>query len=69
MENDEQLEEERRLMYVAMTRAKKELAISFYDVPSRFLSEIPPALVTLENLIENDLSDTDGKGELVDIDQ
>jgi DNA helicase-2/ATP-dependent DNA helicase PcrA len=36
-----ELEEERRLMYVAMTRARKELYISFYDLPSRFLSELP----------------------------
>ncbi len=49
LENDEQLEEERRLMYVAMTRAKKELAVSFYDVPSRFLSEMPQELLVLEN--------------------
>ena len=36
-----QLEEERRLMYVAMTRARKNLFISFSGMPSRFLSEIP----------------------------
>lgn len=47
------IEEERRLFYVAMTRAKKELYISYSDVrkqsnykvirskPSRFISEIP----------------------------
>mgnify|MGYP001617839792 FL=1 len=35
------IEEERRLMYVAMTRARRELLISFYGIPSRFLSEIP----------------------------
>jgi DNA helicase-2/ATP-dependent DNA helicase PcrA len=39
--SDAELEEERRLMYVAMTRARHELAISFYDIPSRFLSELP----------------------------
>ncbi|MFA6353006.1 MAG: UvrD-helicase domain-containing protein [Candidatus Paceibacterota bacterium] len=38
----DELEEERRLMYVAMTRAKKELFINFYGVPSRFLFELPP---------------------------
>lgn len=43
--NDEEIEEERRLMYVAMTRAKKELFLNFYDLPSRFLHEIPPELV------------------------
>ena len=45
------LEEERRLMYVAMTRAKKHLTISYnkgysymletFKTPSRFLKEIP----------------------------
>ncbi len=39
------LEEERRLMYVAMTRARKNLNISFYDLPSRFLGELPPELI------------------------
>ena len=39
------IEEERRLMYVAMTRAKLELYLSFYDVGSRFLYEIPPELI------------------------
>lgn len=44
IDDEERLEEERRLVYVAMTRAKKELYISFYDVPSRFLGEIPAEL-------------------------
>ncbi len=35
------VEEERRLMYVAMTRARKKLFVSFYGLPSRFVSEIP----------------------------
>jgi DNA helicase-2/ATP-dependent DNA helicase PcrA len=43
------LEEERRLMYVAMTRAKKKLFISFFRSASRFLYEIPPELVKLDN--------------------
>jgi len=54
------LEEERRLLYVAMTRAKEELFISraierfhFWDyvrnMPSRFLKEIDP--VTIEDYI------------------
>ena len=46
LENEAQLEEERRLMYVAMTRARKNLAISFCGIPSRFIAEIP------ENCIE-----------------
>jgi DNA helicase-2/ATP-dependent DNA helicase PcrA len=45
----EELEEERRLMYVAMTRARKELMISFYGLASRFLYEIPPELIKFEN--------------------
>jgi len=51
------LEEERRLMYVAMTRAREKLSISFYDVASRFLYEIPPELVEFagpEKLKEDD---------------
>ncbi len=43
--NDEEIEEERRLMYVAMTRARKELFLNFYNLPSRFLSEIAPETV------------------------
>jgi DNA helicase-2/ATP-dependent DNA helicase PcrA len=50
------LEEERRLMYVALTRARRRLYLSFaqsrmlhgqtrYNIPSRFLQEIPAALV------------------------
>ncbi|PIR44243.1 ATP-dependent DNA helicase PcrA [Candidatus Wolfebacteria bacterium CG10_big_fil_rev_8_21_14_0_10_31_9] len=43
--NNLEVEEERRLMYVAMTRAKKELYLNFYNLPSRFLYEISPELV------------------------
>ena len=42
------IEEERRLMYVAMTRAKKELVISYFGLPSRFLGEIPPNVAEFE---------------------
>ena len=52
----EDLEEERRLCYVAITRARKTLSISYarqrmlyghttYGRPSQFLSELPPAYV------------------------
>ncbi len=52
----EGLEEERRLMYVAITRARKRLYLSFsqtrmlhgqtrYSMRSRFLEELPPALL------------------------
>lgn len=50
------LEEERRLMYVAVTRARRRLYISHaqsrmlhgqvrYNIPSRFLDEIPESLL------------------------
>ena len=41
IDDDASLEEERRLMYVAMTRARKNLSISFFGLPSRFIGEIP----------------------------
>lgn len=52
------LEEERRLMYVALTRARRRLYLSFsqsrmlhgqthYNIPSRFLQEIPAHLLKL----------------------
>lgn len=52
-----EMEEERRLCYVAITRAKQSLAISYakqrmlygrtsYNRPSRFLSELPPECVS-----------------------
>ena len=51
----EEIEEERRLLYVAMTRAKKDLSLSFYDIPSRFISDISPSF--LEVSISRDLDD------------
>lgn len=42
--SDDELAEERRLMYVAMTRARKMLTLTFYGAASRFLYEIPPEL-------------------------
>lgn len=56
MYDREDLEEERRLFYVAITRAKEKLWISFannryrfgslvQNDPSRFINELPPALV------------------------
>ncbi len=55
MESDKELEEERRLCYVGITRAKQEVFLSFanrrsvfgnisYNPPSRFLKEIPAEL-------------------------
>jgi len=46
----EELEEERRLMYVAMTRARQSLLLTFFHIPSRFLYELPPELVTFTDL-------------------
>lgn len=54
LETDAEVEEERRLLYVAMTRARKELNLSFYDLPSRFLSEIPQEHLKYESLVSND---------------
>ncbi|OGY65418.1 MAG: hypothetical protein A3A04_01150 [Candidatus Harrisonbacteria bacterium RIFCSPLOWO2_01_FULL_40_28] len=47
---NEDLEEERRLMYVAMTRAKLKLSLSFYGYASRFLYEIPPELTLYKSI-------------------
>ncbi|HIC97215.1 MAG TPA: ATP-dependent helicase [Aquificaceae bacterium] len=52
LEGEEELEEERRLFYVAITRAKDRLFISYTKgkerKASRFLSEIPKRLLNLE---------------------
>ncbi len=56
LNDDGGLEEERRLMYVAITRARKRLHFSYaqmrmlhgqtrYNVPSRFLDEVPTELL------------------------
>ena len=58
-ESDEDLDEERRLAYVAITRARKRLTITHtavrqlfgrthYLSPSRFLADIPPGVVVRE---------------------
>jgi DNA helicase II / ATP-dependent DNA helicase PcrA len=58
LENDEELEEERRLCYVGMTRAQSRLALTgsyrrrvFGEYtstqPSRFIEEVPPELLEL----------------------
>lgn len=59
LEDPEQLEEERRLCYVGMTRAKEELYLfaartrtifgqTRYEVRSRFINEIPADLISIE---------------------
>jgi DNA helicase-2/ATP-dependent DNA helicase PcrA len=61
---DSEMEEERRLAYVAITRAKKELYMlhtknrllygqTMYNPVSRFVSEIPSALVEKPEIDEN----------------
>lgn len=56
LQDDERMEEERRLCYVGITRAQRQLFISYatqrmlynqvsYNAPSRFLKEIPPRLL------------------------
>jgi DNA helicase-2/ATP-dependent DNA helicase PcrA len=47
LDNEDSLEEERRLMYVAMTRARKKLYLSFHGIPSRFIGEIPAENITM----------------------
>lgn len=65
MGNDEGLEEERRLFYVALTRAKKGAVLSFaesrfkwgemsFSRPSRFLSEISPEFLDLQFEMDSD---------------
>jgi ATP-dependent DNA helicase UvrD/PcrA len=66
-DNDDELEEERRLMYVAATRAKKGLYITFpvniYDRvlgtvlsrPTRFLDNIPRSMYHIWSLSEEDM--------------
>ncbi len=58
LENEEELEEERRLFYVAVTRAREKLYLisplmvylpgegKVFAKPSRFIREIPPSLYT-----------------------
>lgn len=65
IDNEDSLEEERRLMYVAMTRAKEKLHISFYGMPSRFLAEIPDECVALTVTAMSD-GGSDGTDELRD---
>lgn len=64
----DEIEEERRLMYVAMTRAKKDLFLSFYDLGSRFLYEIPPELIEFESIYGKNTDFVDDEERYIDID-
>lgn len=64
----EETEEERRLMYVAITRAKQELALSFYNIGSRFLYEIPPELIKFESANTNVTELTDNEERFITFD-
>lgn len=66
----EEMEEERRLFYVALTRAKKKLFLSHAElrmifgskqinVPSEFLEDIP------EHLTEHTVADNEGSGKVI----
>jgi len=66
----EKIEEERRLFYVALTRAKQKVFLSFcnsrsvfgsvqINLPSRFLSEIPEDLLKIEEF--------DGSEKIIDV--
>ena len=55
--SEAELEEERRLMYVAMTRARRNLTLGFYGLASRFLHEIPPELIDYS--LAQDISPTE----------
>ena len=70
LDDEKQLEEERRLAYVGITRAKRRLFLSHaarratwgnggLSVPSRFLFEIPPELMSGPHLDRTDDFDDD----------
>ncbi len=67
LQDDEKLEEERRLCYVGITRAQRQLYISYasqrmlynqvnYNAPSRFLREIPPRLLDDQHVSKREQS-------------
>lgn len=64
----DQVQEERRLMYVAMTRARKELLLSFYGIPSRFLGEIPQDVVRFESADSSDPMPLDDEERYITLD-
>ncbi len=72
MESPDQVEEERRLCFVGMTRAMKRLALTYarrravagryHDrMPSRFLNEIPADVVNIRKTAAGEPDETDGE--------
>ncbi len=73
MNSRSELEEERRLFYVALTRAMKKLTLSFSTSrfkfgtmiscePSRFLQEIEPQYLNIEGILNPGYSDPANRG-------
>ena len=73
--NPEQLEEERRLFYVAITRAKKSATISFAQTrfkwgttefckPSRFIGDINPKYVDIRYAVDDDEDRNDARSQI-----
>lgn len=69
VDNQAQMEEERRLLYVGMTRAKQQLTLTYAQMryrngsympraPSRFLSSLPEAVEHIDTIGEGDLLPT-----------
>ena len=67
LDNETELEEERRLCYVAITRAERLLFITFakirtiygnvsYTLPSRFIDEMPRDLIVMEDQKQTNIS-------------
>lgn len=76
----DQMEEERRLCYVGITRAKKKLYCTYarsrfqygtnnYSIRSRFLQDIPEELVDFDSTADNQKTFGDSKRRLVPIDE
>ncbi|HEY5122731.1 MAG TPA: UvrD-helicase domain-containing protein [Ignavibacteria bacterium] len=72
IKSEEELEEERRLFYVAITRAKEKLYISFanqryrfgtpsYQMKSRFLKEIPVEILSKNTIYDGFKQNQNGK--------
>lgn len=67
LNSEAEIEEERRLFYVAMTRARHELSVSFIHVPSRFLLEIPEQYTEMEGGRGRRSLDLDDEDRYIDV--